>query len=239
MTPPEAPAPIEARRVRVDAKKFAATWNFVSAEPTRYYLNGVYIEPHVNGGVLMVATDGHTLAAIYDREGEANGQYICPVPPRMVRAARSGRRKLPLDTPQHLHFVGHAAYLTGQHGTDDFNPEAIGPAHIDIAYAPAIDATFPDWRRVIPKFLNDVWKSKEGGYLFTLNGELISRVSDSVRLLSRTKVAPLSFYLGEHESQGPIMVRSGDAPDFFGLIMPMRGEPSAPPYWLENKETAA
>ena len=139
-----------------------------------------------------------------------------------------------------------------RYGHSAVGPVAPGSRSIDISTtarpavaptpgtsAPAIDATFPDWRRVIPKFLNDVWKSKEGGYLFTLNGELISRVSDSVRLLSRTKVAPLSFYLGEHESQGPIMVRSGDAPDFFGLIMPMRGEPSAPPYWLENKETAA
>lgn len=233
-------SPTDARRIRVDAKKFAAAWNFVSTEATRYYLNGVHIEPHVNGGVLMVATNGHTLAAIYDPEGESSGRYICPVPLRMVRSARKRQRGATstLDTPKHLHFIGNAAHLIGDHGSANYDPENIGPAHIETAYAPPIDGTFPDWRRVVPKFIESTWKPSPGGYLFTVNGDLVSKFSDSVRLIGRVKSAPLSFYLSEHGASGPIGVRSGDVPEFFGVLMPMRGDSAQHPHWLENKETA-
>jgi hypothetical protein len=38
----------------------------VSTEKTRYYLNGIYIDPHKDGGAVMTATDGHKLVSIYD-----------------------------------------------------------------------------------------------------------------------------------------------------------------------------
>ena len=42
---------------------------FVSTEETRYYLNGIYTEPHQAGGAVCVATEGHGLGCVYDDEG--------------------------------------------------------------------------------------------------------------------------------------------------------------------------
>lgn len=248
----------EDRRIRVDAKKFAAAWNFVSREETRYYLCGVHIEPHVNGGVLMVGTDGHTLTAIYDAEGEANGQYICPVSPALARACRSRKphladRDIPSDNrelagPKHLHFIGAAAYLTGGVSVEHWashSPTEMSSAHIHTEYMPAVDGTFPDWRRVVPQILNEVWKSEPSGFLFAANGHLIARFSDAVALLSHDRSGPpsLSFFAGTNGHQGPLMIRCGHVPEFFGLLMPMRPQITAEsqPSWLANieKENAA
>ena len=43
----------------------------VSKETYRYYLQGIYVEPHPVCGVILVATDGHRLTAFYDRDGYA------------------------------------------------------------------------------------------------------------------------------------------------------------------------
>ncbi|RCK40460.1 hypothetical protein [Thalassospira xiamenensis] len=61
------------RRITVSAKHFYAAWQFVSTEKTRYYLNGVYIEPHKDGGVLLIATDGHSMAVIRDATARFEG----------------------------------------------------------------------------------------------------------------------------------------------------------------------
>lgn len=53
---------IEPRNIKVSAKYVAMIAPFISKEATRYHLGGIHIMPHPKGGVLMTATDGHTLA---------------------------------------------------------------------------------------------------------------------------------------------------------------------------------
>lgn len=240
-----APYPAE-RRIRVDAKKFAAACNFISREKTRYYLNGVHIEPHVNGGVLMVATDGHTLAAVYDPTGIADGPHICPVSPRLRQAARSRKPhfahavaaegKQPEHSQKQIHFVGHVAYLTG--GTAsvhwESNPvEKISSAHIHTEFSPAIDGTFPEWRRVVPDLINRVWQP-DGSRPFAINGEKIAQFTDAIHLISGSRGRALTFHAAGRSE--PIGIVSHDVPEFFGIIMPMRGRDCpANPVWLENK----
>ena len=235
----------EKRRVRVDAKKFAAIYNFVSTEETRYYLNGVYIEPLADGGVLMVGTNGHVLGACVDRTGEADGPWICPVQKRMLATARRRPKRSPLENPGNIHFVGSAAYLlcNGWEGDD---PTAITDATLEVAHAPAIDGTFPDFRRVVPDPVGDELTIKlrknasETPLAFAANCEYITLFSDAVRKIAGMEPRehpPLSFFPSDEII--PILIKSDRAPDFIGVLMPMRGtDDGTLPDWIKRQESA-
>lgn len=57
--------------IRTEAIRFLLP--FICREETRYYLNGVHLEAHRDGGVLAVATDGHKMGVAYDDIGAAEG----------------------------------------------------------------------------------------------------------------------------------------------------------------------
>lgn len=54
---------------RVNPKYFAAINLFAAENDVRYYLCGVYIEPHPEKGAVIVATNGHIIGIIHDPEG--------------------------------------------------------------------------------------------------------------------------------------------------------------------------
>ena len=58
--------------VRVD--HLLALVPFASSDNYRYYLKGVNIEAHQDGGAVMVATDGHTMACIHDADAYCGTQ---------------------------------------------------------------------------------------------------------------------------------------------------------------------
>jgi len=223
-----------ARKIRVNARKFAAAWNFISTEETRYYLNGVCITPCREGGVLLIATNGHYMGIVHDETGETDAEYICPVPKKIITAIRrrpSRGDHLPsrgdhLARPGDLHFVGNAAFLTCE-GFDGEDLSIISDAHIEVAYAPAIDATFPDYSRVIPP----PFDGKEKGITeFAINGNFPPIFSDAVRLLTSEKSPSLCF--GVRGRGEPLTVTSPAAESFFGLLMPMLGDSSQRPTWV-------
>ena len=59
--------------IRVNADLFKLVHAAISKEETRYYLNGVFIEPHPVGGAVLVATDGHRMLVAHDEKGEVSG----------------------------------------------------------------------------------------------------------------------------------------------------------------------
>lgn len=217
------------RRISVCAKRFFAAWQFISDEETRYYLNGVYIEPHPDGGVIMTATDGHTLASVRDQTAyiEGTGGWICGLPKKPFHTS------LKLKDAGTLHFVGRSAYLTnmilGRDATlPNFDPTIITHVHMAIAYANPIDGTFPDWRRVIP----------------TNFAEQSERISVDMKLLERFKAAILPLQ-DEKKAVGiniatppddasPIIIHADAVPDFFGVVMPRAHKSNNPrlPDWL-------
>ena len=62
--------------IHTQAKYLAALLPFVSEDLTRYYLTGINVRPCPQGGVVLCATDGHTLGAIHDAGGYADGEYV-------------------------------------------------------------------------------------------------------------------------------------------------------------------
>jgi len=116
---------------------------FTSTEQARYYLGGVYIEPHKTSGVTMTATDGHKLIHIHDPDGACDKPLILKALP-VGRQLRPGKRML-------------RRVATGEvppRGTFMLNLHDIGET-TDAVLAGSllcetVDGSFPEYRRVIP-----------------------------------------------------------------------------------------
>lgn len=229
------------RRISVSAQKAALILPFVSTDNIRYYLGGLFIEPHPKGGVLMVATDGRRLAAIHDPDGEADGGWICPVPKVLAAACRRQNKKYPKDNAGMLHFIGDAGYVTAA----NFPPESVGtdmaarlgPLHLASAWAPPIDGRYPDWRRVVPAWPLEQDFSEPIGF----SGKLLSAFSVAAKAAGYSNAATVFYPPGK---QGAMIVRLPHVPDFLGLLMPMAVyedtfEPDGLPGWLIEGPGAA
>lgn len=122
----------ELRRI-IDKTRFA-----ISTEETRYYLNGIYLQ-HVassSGPVLRaVATDGHRLALAETPAPDGSSGLRGVIVPR--KTVQEVRRLLD-DAPETVEVEASDAKIVF----------TIGDARL---VSKLIDATFPDYQRVIPK----------------------------------------------------------------------------------------
>ena len=183
------------RNVRTQARYVAALAPMICKEWTRYYLQGIFVTPRLDG-ILLVATDGHRMGAIYDAEGTTNGDWICSVP----AALASGCRK---KAASHIHFVGQAGYITSEDFSLGNDPTEIDETHIAVAPAPPVDGTYPDFRRIFPKEIPEQQMSFNRRYLSEFAGDQIE--------------------LRPQDERSPSVVLVSSMPEFVGLLMPVYG----------------
>lgn len=156
------------------AKAFASALSAVafaiSTEETRYYLNGVYLHP-VEGGALLVATDGHRLAKRFVAAADAPPFPGIIVPRKTVAVLM---KALPADgdidiacSDQKIRFAWPGVTLTSK----------------------LIDGTFPDYRRVIPE---------HGPMLVEIEGAALKAAVDRVQVVAgdRGRAMKFSFSAG-------------------------------------------
>ena len=74
--------------IRVNANLFRLAQMTVSTEETRYYLNGIFIQPHAVQGVLLVSTDGHRMTVIHDETGHADQSAIVRLSPEALKLCK-------------------------------------------------------------------------------------------------------------------------------------------------------
>ncbi|MEM9810101.1 MAG: DNA polymerase III subunit beta [Pseudomonadota bacterium] len=117
----------------IDKARFA-----MSQEETRYYLNGIYLHAHEDGGTSLlraVATDGHRLARLdtgLPQGAEGLAGVIVP-------------RKAVLELRRLLDDVGESVDVLVSTGRMSFRFDDI------VLTTKLIDGTFPDYARVIPE----------------------------------------------------------------------------------------
>ena len=119
--------------ITVNYRYFLAANVFASTEETRYYLNGVLIEPCDQGGVLLVATDGHRMCVIHDEHGTCDEPAIVSrlLPKAKLRKSQDATLMIDKDSAKMISSDGQdLAGFIGNH---------------------LVDGTFPDWRRVWPQ----------------------------------------------------------------------------------------
>lgn len=131
--------------VKVSAALVAQALPFTAANDVRYYLNGICIRPHVDGGVQLLASDGHTAIALYSETCRAEKEVILRVPAN-VRAHLNKGGSL-------LHNADGFSWVTDDDGrvlwvspepAIDFNkfPDVISVAGVPSDYDPGLHGSF-------------------------------------------------------------------------------------------------
>lgn len=120
-------------KCNVNAALFARAVLAQSSEETRYWLNGVFIEPAPNGGALLVATNGHILLCLHDHDAIVTGSAIVNLPPALLKACKPTRQ----NAGPRLEVADGVASVAGLQCADVL-----------------IDGSYPNYRRVIPQDLD-------------------------------------------------------------------------------------
>ena len=205
--------------MRFNADMFRAAMMCVSSEEVRYYLKGVLVEPHPAGeGVLLVATNGHSMLVVHDATGEADQAGIVILSAEAQKSCKSGKFAQRLVT-----IDGNTAKVV--------EPEGDGFRTVAISEKCFIDGTFPDWRRVIP----DVTQATSAGMYAA--GCLVT-FAKIAGVLSDARKPTLR--IASNDAGSPALVQFGDVPHAFGVLMPVRGDMAfGLPTWLEATKTKA
>ncbi|WMT85597.1 hypothetical protein NO932_11725 [Pelagibacterium sp. 26DY04] len=183
----------------VDATLFSAAALFQSSEETRYYLNGVHIEPRADGGVFIVATDGHRMLVCHDETGTIEGgSVICRLGKDQLKACKPGRGE---EGPRRvIASQGEPATVTDAAGT----PVAIMPKW-------QIEGSFPDWRRAMAGADSAGGHDAFDSALFASFAAAGKLVAGNTRMRIETGSAG-----------GPALIHFHAAGHVIGLLMPMR-----------------
>ena len=192
--------------IKVNAKYILAALPHVSTGDNRYYLEGLFFEP-CKDGVAVVATDGHTMFAALDTEGQCDESAIMPISKELIAGCKQGRN----EPDRILTFedgTWKAGFMDNSHDGGDqvFVPQALG------LYQP-IDGTYPDWRRVLPS--GDTEQS--GGF----NPALFVKFQKSAKALDCDQITVTPH------GEGPALISFLGHARILGCLMPMRGEQMA------------
>lgn len=197
-------------QIQVAASLFRAASEFQSKEEVRYYINGVYVQPHPDGGAVMVGTDGHRMLVAHDKEG------VC-TKPAIVQLEAAAYQPLGKD-PELKLCVGADGIATCGHYRSVKNT--------------FIDGTFPDWARVVKPVVELAKKRFHGKPQFepaSFNAKYISGIRKVTKALGEEGVAVRIVTFASAE---PALLLIPSRSDVFGVLMPMLAEcdPAVPAF---------
>ena len=239
-------------RAVVDADLFLRAYSVVFPDDTRYFINGVHIEPAPSGGVLLVATGGHSLLCIRDPNGDyagpAGGATIRALPhfltmlrkPRRLSAQdRMWPRDFKLVVVDHMMALVEldAGTRIDDAGRDALYRAAVEQTGVVLAIQTTnvlVDGAYPDWNKCMPVLDHKVAPGAINEALLATLARALTPVGAQphVRL---TCGAPRTRRDRGSESD-PILVRPNDtAIDGFGILMPMRADAGSRSYpdWMK------
>lgn len=166
----------------------------------RYYLNTPYLDLSDKKQPMLVATNGHVLAAApVTIEGQVTQG---PIPIAAIKAARAVKTKQPQ--------IGHRLIFDGN---------MVGTG--EVMWKRPEDVKYPDWRKVVPKLAAKAEPD------IGVNGDYIAMLQDALAGTGK-KWRGLGIFLARDGEKiatgGAIRIRSAhaDCQDVIGVVMPMR-----------------
>jgi hypothetical protein len=202
--------------MQIHLNHLKATNVAASDEQTRYYLNGVYVNV-VAQHVEYVATDGARLIAVR-HELLTDSSCVWPATGVIIPSKLIERIKVVKKADDEAE-----ATMEGGNVTIKYNGESYS--------APAIDGTFPDWRRVVPDACN--------GEIAQFNASYLHDFSKAAKIMGHTIEAPIVSHNGN--SAALVDFLGGSDGVGFGIIMPRRtgSTMQCPPWIRPQAETQA
>jgi hypothetical protein len=139
-----------------DPTLFVAATLCTGKEQTRPYLHGVYIQPAIGGGILLTATDAHTLFHGYDPQGTAERAAIVVPDKGKLPAAWAKGGTITIDLAQGImrHTTGGlTAGCREDGGTFPYYPNVIRREFSGEVsqFNPALVARFGDIAQILTK----------------------------------------------------------------------------------------
>lgn len=204
----------------VSADLYRIAFRFSSTEQTRYYLQGVYVERcQTNGGVQLVATNGHQMFVAYDPTGYTDENKVIRLTDAAMKECKSR------DLGRRISIEGKIAYIEDAQAT-----------RLAISQDCIVDGTFPDWLRVVPKFnsnpsfvsynaaqmIDFCWAARE---LATLRG---ASKKEKVSIQFVGTIGEPQFVLFNNQTS--------QSPPAFGIFMPMEMESKSLPAWFTEQQ---
>jgi len=212
----------------VNASLFAAANLMRSYEETRYYLNGVYVEPCEQGGVLLVATDGHRLIVIRDENGFTPEPVIIQVDKGELKKFKPDSR-----ATKQLVIEDISKFETIPASLRWIDEEDGQSITFDTLQVKRVNGTFPDWRRIMPR------QFKPGASHQSFNADYIASFGKA-----RTLIGEAFGFTGKQAEKGRVTFTATDHPRnpcliglpgyeniAFGVLMPMQGDMPSVPAW--------
>jgi hypothetical protein len=184
-------------RIRVEGHRVAMALPFRAYEDVRFHLNGICIQPAIEGGANILATDGHALACIRDVGGRCDRATILPIGKGQATLLRKGGFLLVEDSG--------VCWISDADGI----PLWISPAS-------EIDGKFPD----VTSVLRPLDEYREG-LVGAFNPELLDRIR---RCRPRAKYSGVRFFHWMNGENTAAICSLGD--DGFIAVMGMRYEPA-------------
>jgi len=145
----------------ITADLYARAITCASTDAHRPYIAGVRVEPHKDGGTILIATDGHCAVVIRDVKGFASEAFTLALPKALLKECKPSRS----DQDPVIWIGEGVAKLKGLETSDWL-----------------IDMAFPDWRRIVPQTTPDM------GCMASFDNRVLSRLAGA---LSADKVQTL------------------------------------------------
>lgn len=197
---------------------------FTSKEKTRYYLHGFAVEPHPDGGVLLISTDGHRLICIHDPDGTVDfgdSKHKLLVVD-IKKPYRHLIKKMHLDDNAIISVTAEDD-LTGSEAQvgSDFDRITFGPV--------VIDGPFPDWRKAVP-----LDPCSEHGASIGFNSSYLA----DFNIFNNLSPVIIRVLQGGEHTDSPSLVLVYARSDVFGVLMPARGleDRTTYPDWFAIKK---
>lgn len=196
----------------VNANLFRIAAIAQSSEETRYYLQGVYVEPHLSG-VTMTATNGQYLVSIHDETGKCDKPVIVQLAKPTLQSCKAAKK----DIEQRrlvMSDLGNAfVRLCGK--------------DIGVSSQCIVDGTFPAYREVVKSAMTPP-KGTESVPAF--DQSVLSVLCQIARELSDGTHRGLMITGALTDNAA--LVRFTEVSHAFGLIMPIRHETKPElPFW--------
>jgi len=193
----------------INAKYYAEAGAFTSKEESRYTLRAIRIEPHPQGGAVIVATDGHTLGLFYDADAICDESVQVEFKKEIARFCEPSTQK---DKTAFIRLMQIEDDLTIVETLNGASYDEDPMSRIVRFFDVHAQGSFPDWRMVLPTAPSESHLDFNPDYL--------------ARGASGSKSAPgISVWAEKPDAQA--VVRSSRE-DFIAIVMPMKGFTDSP-----------
>jgi len=202
--------------VELNAKALAPVSIFKADADVRYYLNGICVQPGLDGvGCFVIGCDGRRLALWYDKYGKCSRQVVLRVSRELVSASRKKGAKdgrIVLDAGRLV--------CVGENGEEHFVQAGKAEVELSTYGEGKFKRTheYPDVFRVIPKDAE-----LQPGAHGAINGRYLEDIGKASRLLQRNRFG-IGVWHFTKDKGGPVVTRFEGEDNFLVVTMPMRSD---------------